>query len=79
MNDTMDRLRKLKSASDLRKDTSKDQNRALMPTVTEFIDAVRAEFGECKVSYVSEGGITKGVKWPDAVPVSEIYVPKEKK
>jgi hypothetical protein len=44
---------------------SRDQNRALMSKVTEFIDAVRAEFGECKVSFVSEGGITKGVKWPD--------------
>ena len=53
---------------------SRDQNRAMMPKVTGFVDAVREVFGECKVSYVSEGGIEKGVKWPDAVPVSEIYV-----
>jgi len=43
---------------------SKEQNRALMPKVTEFIDAVRAEFGEVKVSYASENGITKGAMWP---------------
>ena len=35
-----------------------------MPKVTEFVDAVREVFGEVKVSYASENGITKGVKWP---------------
>ena len=40
-------------------------NRAQMPQITAFVDAVRAEFGECKVSYASENGITKGAMWPE--------------
>ena len=35
-------------------------NRALMPKVTEFVDAVREVFGECKVTFASENGVTRG-------------------
>ena len=35
-----------------------------MPKVTEFVDAVREAFGDCKVSYASESGITRGTPWP---------------
>ena len=39
---------------------SKEENRALMPKVTEFVDAVREVFGECKVTFASENGVTRG-------------------
>lgn len=39
-------------------------NRAQMPQITAFVDAVRAEFGDCKVSYASENGIVRGTPWP---------------
>lgn len=35
-------------------------NRAAMPLVAEFVDAMREEFGEVTVTFASEGGITRG-------------------
>lgn len=41
---------------------SKEDNRRKMPTVAAFVDAVRAEFGDCKVVYAKENGIELGKK-----------------
>lgn len=41
---------------------SKEENRSKMPTVAAFVDAVRAEFGDCKVVYAKENGIELGKK-----------------
>jgi len=60
----IEKLRAVKDIADQKRDTASQSNRSLMPKVTEFIDAVRAEFGEVKVSYASENGIEKGRKWP---------------
>jgi len=35
---------------------AKAANRAAMPIVTEFVDAMREEFGEIVVTYASENG-----------------------
>ena len=35
---------------------AKAENRAAMPIVTEFVDAMREEFGEITVTFASEGG-----------------------
>lgn len=32
-------------------------NRARMPTVAAWVDAVRAAFGECRVAYARENGL----------------------
>ena len=41
------------------------QNRAAMPQVTEFVDAIRAELPDAKVTYASEGGVTKGTPFDE--------------
>ena len=58
--DVMERLQSVKDNADQRRQSATESNRALMPKVTEFVDAIREEFGECKVTYASEGGVTKG-------------------
>lgn len=51
---------------------SREENRARMPMVTAFVDAMRAEFGEdCKVIYASENGLTLGTPMPRIEGVSQ--------
>jgi hypothetical protein len=58
---------------------SKQSNRALMPKVTEFVDACREEFGNVKVTYAAEGGIVKGALSDPGVVVSDIFPVKVEK
>ena len=46
------------------KEKERQKNRQKMPICTEFIDAMKSEFGEnqIKINFVSENGIEKGSK-----------------
>ena len=59
------KLRAVKDQADQRRDSAVQQNRAAMPKVTEFVDAIRAEFPDAKVTYASEGGVTKGTPFDE--------------
>ena len=59
------KLRAVKDQADQRRDSAVQSNRAAMPQVTEFVDAIRAEFPDAKVTYASEGGVTKGTPFDE--------------
>ena len=43
---------------------TREENRARMPIVTAWVDMMRAEFGEVRVTYASENGLTLGKPLP---------------
>lgn len=57
--------------------SQRDANRKTMPTVTAFVDAMRAEFGadQVKVFYAREGGVELG-KMPDLFNPNEYPAPR---
>ena len=63
--DVMARIQSVKDNADQRRQSAVQSNRAAMPQVTEFVDAIRAEFPDAKVTYASEGGVTKGTPFDE--------------
>ena len=55
-------------------DARKQRTRERYPIVAEFLDEIRAEFGEATLTYASENGRQLGERGPDGVSVSEIVL-----
>ena len=47
-----------------------EENRRTMPQVSKWLDETREAFGkDCKVSFTSEGGVTRGTRSPHGIHV----------
>lgn len=55
-------------------DARKQRTRERYSIVAEFLDEIRAEFGEATLMYASENGRTMGERGPEGVSVSEIVL-----
>ena len=56
------------------RDAQAAENRRRMPTVTQWVDGMREEFGDVRVVWAKEGGVEIGSRGPDGIKLSETLV-----